>query len=98
MPPEGAYDASDLENRPGALANYGSPIYDACCPGCGGLVAQLDPKRATITGEPGAGFQTGLTCAEPIWFTACCGWYGHLRQGVWKGRVIAPPRQPAERR
>lgn len=94
-PPLGACGASDLEGRPGALTSYtefggdssGMTVFEVCCPGCGGLVARLDPDRQPVRGADGqGGYGNGLTAVVPIWFRGCCGWYGTLRQGVWTGR------------
>jgi hypothetical protein len=86
-PPDGAYDANDLNGRPGTLTSYVEfdtmrTGYDAACPGCGHVVG-LSPSAYPIGGEPGEGYATRLTCDTPISFGGCCGWKGRLEAGRW---------------
>ncbi len=108
MPPEGACGWTDLVGRPGAMTSYLElsgralvAVYEACCPGCGQLVARLDPDQYPIYGEEGSRHNTAVTCAVPIWFSGCCGWYGRLEHGMWRGRsgtLIAQERQEVAKR
>lgn len=87
-PPDGVFGASDLVGRPGVIAScteVGSheTVYDVSCPGCGHPAA-LEPRtQYPITGEPGWGYRTKLTCERPIHFSGCCGWHGRLDAGKW---------------
>jgi len=87
LPPHGVYGADDLEGRPGVLASSTQvgdmrTVYDVSCPGCGRAFA-LNPDTQPITGNPGEGYATELTCAVEIRFRACCGWHGRLERGMW---------------
>jgi len=87
LPPAGVYGSEDLEGRPGALCSSVQvetmrTVYDVSCPGCGRAFA-LDPDTQPISGDPGEGYATELSCAVEIRFRACCGWHGRLERGVW---------------